>query len=127
TRSRPYNSNDNAHIEQKNWTNIRQYLGYLRFDNPAIVPLLNDLYANALSLLVNFFLPSFKLVEKRRDGVHIIKRHDPPKTPCDRLLPHLPTVKQRHLLQLRHSLNPFDLQLAVKRKVAAILALASPR
>ncbi|HVX91347.1 MAG TPA: integrase, partial [Candidatus Paceibacterota bacterium] len=127
TRSRPYNSNDNAHIEQKNWTNIRQYLGYLRFDNPAIVPLLNDLYANELSLLVNFFLPSFKLVEKRRDGAHIIKRHDPPKTPCDRLLPHLPTVKQRHLLQLRHSLNPFDLLLAVKRKVAAILALASPR
>jgi hypothetical protein len=126
TRSRPYQSNDNAHIEQKNWTNVRQYLGYLRFDNPAIVPLLNDLYANELSLLVNFFLPSFKLLEKRRDGARITKRHDPPKTPCDRVLPHLSTAKQRKLKRRRDSLNPFELQLSIRRKVLAILALATP-
>jgi hypothetical protein len=126
TRSRPYQSNDNAHIEQKNWTNIRQYLGYLRFENAAIVPLLNDLYSTELSLLVNFFLPSFKLVEKRREGALVIKRHDPPKTPCDRLLPHLSPAKQRQLKRLRASLNPFELQQAIRRKVLAIPALATP-
>ena len=126
TRSRPYHSNDNAHIEQKNWTNIRQYLGYLRFENPAIVPLMNDLYANELSLLVNFFLPSFKLLQKHRDGARTSKRHDPPKTPCDRLLPHLSRANQRQLTRLRASLNPFDLQAAIRRKVLLILALATP-
>ena len=126
TRSRPYHSNDNAHIEQKNWTNIRQYLGYLRFDNRAILPLLNDLYAKELPQLINFFLPSFKLLEKRRDGAQIIKRHEAPATPYDRLLPHLPVAKQRQLRRLRNSLNPFELQLAIRRKVLAILALANP-
>jgi hypothetical protein len=76
TRSREYKKNDNAHIEGRNWTHIRQYLGYERFDNPAVVPLLNDLYANEYSLLVNFFLPSVKLQEKERIGSKIIKRHD---------------------------------------------------
>jgi hypothetical protein len=126
TRSRPYHSNDNAHIEQKNWTNIRQYLGYLRFDNPTILPLLNDLYAHELPQLVNFFLPSFKLREKRRDGGQIIKRHDAPLTPCDRLLPHLSVAKQRQLRRLRNSLDPFELQVVIRRKVLAILALANP-
>lgn len=128
TRSRPYQKNDNAHIEQKNWSNIRQYFGYHRFDDPLILPLLNDLYANEFSLLVNFFLPSFKLLHKHRDGSHIIKHHDPPKTPFDRLCQTavLSTRRQRELERLRDSLNPFELQLQIKRKVLTILALTSP-
>lgn len=128
TRSRPYQKNDNAHIEQKNWSNIRQYLGYGRFDDPQIVPLLNDLYTNELSLLVNFFLPSFKLLEKQRDGAHVRKRHDPPKTPVERLLNSgtLSKARRRELLKLRDSLNPFELQACIRQKVLAILALTSP-
>lgn len=50
TRARPYKKNDNAHIENKNWTHIRQYLGYQRFDNPQLVDMLNDLYRNEWNL-----------------------------------------------------------------------------
>ena len=57
TRSREYKKNDNAHIEGRNWTHIRQYLGYQRFDNPEVGPMMNDLYAKEYSLRVNFFLP----------------------------------------------------------------------
>ncbi|MDQ3021198.1 MAG: hypothetical protein M3R36_11610 [Bacteroidota bacterium] len=45
TRSRAYIKNDNSHIEQKNWTVVRQYIGYDRFDNPKQLDLLNDLYS----------------------------------------------------------------------------------
>ncbi|PIP18995.1 MAG: integrase, partial [Candidatus Omnitrophica bacterium CG23_combo_of_CG06-09_8_20_14_all_41_10] len=53
TRSRPYHKDDNAHIEQKNWTQVRQWLGYSRFDNPAVVPLLNDLFRNEWNRLMS--------------------------------------------------------------------------
>ncbi len=64
TRSRSYHKNDNAHIEGKNWTLIRQYLGYERFDNPKIVKLLNEFYMTEWYYFINFFLPSSKLVHK---------------------------------------------------------------
>ena len=53
TRSRPYHKDDNAHIEQKTWTQVRQWLGYSRFDNPAVVPLLNDLFRNEWNRLMS--------------------------------------------------------------------------
>ena len=62
TRSRPYHSNDNAHVEQKNWTHVRQLFGYDRFDNQHIVSLMNDLYVNEISMMNNYFLPNFKLI-----------------------------------------------------------------
>lgn len=61
TRSRAYHKNDNAHIEQKNWTHVRQWLGYDRFGNPDVVSLLNDLFKNEWRLFHNFFCPSVKL------------------------------------------------------------------
>ena len=51
TRSRPYHKNDNAHVEQKNWTHVRHLLGYDRLGSKEIIPLLNDLYSNEYSLL----------------------------------------------------------------------------
>ncbi len=66
TRSRPYHSDDNAHVEQKNWTHVRQIFGYHRFDNPKLVKLMNDLYSNEISLLFNYFYPCIKLVDKVR-------------------------------------------------------------
>jgi hypothetical protein len=66
TRSRAYHSGDNAHVEQKNSTHVRQLFGYNRFDNPVAVPLMNDLYQNELSSLQNFFFPAMKLQDKIR-------------------------------------------------------------
>ena len=86
TRSRPYHKDDNAHIEQKNWTQVRQWLGYSRFDNPDVVPLLNDLFRNEWRLYHNFFMPSVKLIEKKQIAAKTIKRYDKPKTPYQRIL-----------------------------------------
>jgi len=86
TRSRAYKKDDNAHIEQKNYTHVRQKPGYRRFDNQKIVDLLNDLYKNEWRLYHNFFLPSVKLIEKERIRSKIIKKHDKPKTPYQRIL-----------------------------------------
>jgi hypothetical protein len=124
TRSREYHKNDNAHVEGKNWTHIRQYLGYQRFDDPAIVPLLNDLYTNEWRLLMNFFLPSVKLTDKQRIKSRIIKTYDPPKTPLQRVLqsPHVAPHRKRELTNLFHQLNPFLLQERVDRKIRLILA-----
>jgi hypothetical protein len=129
TRSREYRKNDNAHIEGRNWTHIRQFFGYERFDNPAVVPLMNDLYANEFSLLVNFFLPSVKLQQKERRGSKIIKRHDKAMTPCDRLLasPHIPERTKRMLRARRRTLNPFELYRVVREKIKRILQVGPLR
>lgn len=127
TRSRPYHSNDNAHIEQKNWTHIRQYLGYGRFDKQELVSMINDLYRNEMALLLNFFIPCFKLIDKQRQGARIVKKHDLPKTPLERLLQSrtLKAQKCRQLLELRSSLDPFALQKSICQKVNNILRFAS--
>jgi hypothetical protein len=127
TRSRPYKKNDNAHIEQKNWTHIRQVFGYGRFDNLAVVPLMNDLYANEFSLMRNYFLPSVKLMEKNRVGSKIVKIHDRPQTPCDRILcsPLIPEDTKRRLRAIRKTLNPFLLHEIIQRKIKAILDIAT--
>ena len=127
TRSRPYKKNDNAHIEQKNWTHIRQIFGYARFDNPQVVPLMNELYAKELSLYMNFFLPSVKLKEKERVGSQIKKRHDKPMTPVERLLAmhSIPEEVKRRLRTQRAALNPFLLYQTIQKKTKAILAMAT--
>jgi hypothetical protein len=126
TRSREYHKNDNAHIEQKNWTHIRQYLGYLRFDNPDMLPLLNDLFTNQWHLLFNFFIPSVKLIAKERVGSSVVKKHDSPLTPFQRLLlsPYFPDYKKRLLKKLFNSLDPFVLQQQLFDKIKHVLELA---
>ena len=66
TRSRPYRKNDNPHIEQKNFTHIRKPLGYLRYDTPEELALIQDLYRNELRLYKNFFQPVMMLERKVR-------------------------------------------------------------
>lgn len=126
TRSRPYKKDDNAHIEQKNWTHVRQWLGYRRFDHPKIVPLLNDLYRNEWRLFLNFFLPSMKLTEKKRIGSKILKRHDKPKTPYQRILDSECIKPQTKLFlkELFKPLNPFKLKRTIDEKIAKIHQLA---
>ncbi len=129
TRSRAYKKNDNAHIEQKNYTHVRQLLGYKRFDNPKIVDLLNDLYKNELRLYQNFFLPSVKLIEKERIRSKLIRKHDKPQTPYERVLKansvDVSNETKRKLTQQFEQLNPFVLKKIIDRKIAKILKLAS--
>jgi transposase InsO family protein len=85
TRSRPYQGNDNPHVEEKNNSVIRTFVGYDRHDSQGEEGLLNRLYL-ALHLLVNWFLPSQKLLRGVRTGSHITKVYDTAQTPCARIL-----------------------------------------
>ena len=87
TRGRPYKKDDNAHIEQKNWTHVRKILGYLRYDSRPALKAINELYQNELKILQNLFLPSMKLIKKTRVGSKLKRRYDKPQTPLERLLP----------------------------------------
>ena len=122
TRSRAYHKDDNAHIEQKNWTHVRQWLGYERFDNSACVDLLNDLYRNEWRLFHNFFCPSVKLIAKERIGSKTIKRHDSPKTPYQRVIasPHISESIKRSLTKELETLNPFVLRETMEAKLKKI-------
>jgi hypothetical protein len=122
TRSRAYRKNDNAHIEGKNWTHIRQYLGYERFDKIELVQQLNDLYTSEWRLYFNFFIPSVKLIDKLRFGSKIIKKYDRPKTPFQRILESTEVpdkVKIQLMKQYRNS-NPFFLQRKMVAKIKEI-------
>jgi hypothetical protein len=122
TRSRPYHKDDNAHIEQKNWTHVRQWLGYQRLDNPKVVPLLNHLYTQEWRLFLNFFSPSVKLLRKERIGSKTIKHHDSPKTPLQRILasPSIPQQTKTSLSKQLETLNPFVLKKAIEEKLKLI-------
>ena len=125
TRSRAYHKNDNAHIEQKNWTHVRQWLGYERLDHPGVVELLNDLYTTEWRLFHNFFCPSVKLVSKERIGSKTIKRHDSPKTPYQRIVesPLIEARVKKELSQKLEGLNPFVLRVAMEKKLQKIFRL----
>ncbi|BCW48544.1 hypothetical protein StoSoilB13_08860 [Arthrobacter sp. StoSoilB13] len=79
TRSRPYNKNDGAHVEQKNWSRVRELVGYLRYDTPAELELLNQIW-ELDRIFTNYLLPQQKLVSKVRVGAKVSKRHDAPAT-----------------------------------------------
>ena len=126
TRSRPYHSDDNAHVEQKNWTHVRQLFGYDRFDNQTVVELMNDLYKNEISKMNNYFLPNFKLIEKRRVDEKIIKKHSKPATPYQRLMQseHITQAKKQELTEIYNQLNPFELKKTIQKKLNKILMIA---
>ena len=126
TRSRAYNKNDNAHIEEKNWTVVRQYIGYDRLNNPEQLDLLNDLYRNDLNYFLNFFLPSMKLISKERKGSKIKKKYDKAKTPFQRLLEskEIGEDKKIELIRIFNKLDPFKLQNNIERKIRLILKLS---
>jgi hypothetical protein len=122
TRSRAYKKDDNAHVEQKNWTHVRQWLGYDRLDSPKLVPLMNALYTSEWRLFLNFFCPSVKLLEKKRVASKTVKRYDKPKTPYRRVLesPAVSEESKRKLKELYKTLNPFDLRKALEEKLKKI-------
>lgn len=125
TRSRPYRKNDNAHIEQKNWTHVRQWLGYDRLDNSLHVQKLNELYTQEWRLFFNFFLPSVKIIRKNRIGSRVLKKYDLPKTPYERILesPFIDNKSKQKLRQQYQSLNPFHLRTTIDKKLQLIANL----
>ena len=125
TRSRPYKKNDNAHVEQKNWSQVRQLFGYDRFDNPRLAELMSDLYANEWSMLQNFFCPTLKLKEKVRVGSRYKKKYHSPQTPYARVLEceHVAPEQKQRLRNLADSLNPFELKRRIEVKLKTIFQL----
>ena len=129
TRGRPYKKDDNAHVEQKNWTHVRKLLGWDRYDSPAAVEALNDLYRHELRLWLNLFLPSVKLVKKVRVGSKLRRVYDTPQTPLQRVAssPQAHAARVAELQSLRESLNPFALAKAIDQKLEHIYELANRR
>jgi hypothetical protein len=127
TRSRAYRKNDNAHVEQKNWTHVRQLLGYERLQNPQMVERINDLYRTAWEPYHNFFRPCVKLVGKERIGSRYRKKYDQPKTPYQRLMEcgHLTEHQRKALKTMKARLNPFELKEAIEQKLQQIFGLIS--
>ena len=126
TRSRSYKKNDNAHIEQKNYTTVRQVLGYQRFDTEEVFTLMQKLYRGPLRLYINFFQPSVKCIEKKRVGSKIKKIYDTAKTPFERVVAHssIPETTKETLTRLFESLDPFQLRKEVDGLVRKIQELS---
>lgn len=119
TRSRPYYKDDNAYVEQKNWTHVRQLFGYDRISDRSLIDLMNEIYQDYWNPLHNYFFASFKLKEKIRVGAKIKKRYHSPKTPAQRLLESkdVTETQKKKLKQSLKSLNPFELKSEMENKL----------
>lgn len=122
TRSRPNKKNDNAYIEQKNWTHVRKLLGYQRLETAKQLKALNDLYANELRLYKNFFCPTMKLIKKERVGSKIVKRYEKAKTPYQRIMEsdQIPQDVKNQLKNIYDQLNPAALKRNIDFKLKQI-------
>jgi hypothetical protein len=128
TRSRPGNSNDGAHVEQKNWAVVRTVVGYHRYDTAAELLLLNKIWL-LQSQITNFFLPQQKLISKVRDGAKVIKRYDVPTTPHRRADRH-PAVSPEDktiMNDVLAELNPAAIQRQIQALTAELLTLTTSK
>jgi hypothetical protein len=125
-RRRPYKKNDNAHVEQKNWTHVRQLFGYDRIEDPILIPLMNEIYRAYWNPLQNFFTPVLKLKTKERIGGHIKKIYDEPKSPYRRLLdsPYVPEDEKAKLKDAFSLKNPIYLKKELDKKLKDFFKLA---
>jgi hypothetical protein len=126
TRSRPHHKNDNAHVEQKNYTVVRKVMGYSRIETEEAVALMNELYTGPWRLFVNFFQPTMKCVEKKRVGSKYIRKYDTPQTPYQRALAdkRISDEIKAELAELKETLNPLVLRKEIDRLVTNIFKLA---
>jgi hypothetical protein len=127
TRSRPYRKNDTCHIEEKNWSIVRRFVGYARYESDAACRMLNELY-DVLRDYTNFFLPSVKLKEKIRDGAHVVRRYHPAMTPYQRVMqsPDVPKDIKERLKAHYQTLNPAQLQRRLRTLQKRLDALVLP-
>jgi len=126
TRSRAYRKNDNAHVEQKNWTHVRELLGYDRLENPAMLPAINALYLDR-ERFNNFFKPSMKLVSKVRIKSRTVRTYDTPATPFERLKASGIVRKEQEaaLEEEYESLDPFELERCIRQRLRRIEKMKS--
>lgn len=124
-RRRPYKKNDAAHVEQKNFTHVRQIFGYERFEDQELVALMNEIYREYWNPLLNYFTPCLKLMEKTRIGGRIKKKYELPKTPYQRLLDS-DEIYQGIKLKMKEyysMLNPFRLREQLDQKLKIFFRL----
>ena len=121
TRSRPYKKNDQAHVEQKNWSVVRRTVGYDRWETEPELALLESIYDD-LRLYINFFQPSLKLIAKERIGNQTLKRYDPAKTPYQRVLERKDILlpAKAVLTNTYVQLNPAELRRQIDLKTAKL-------
>lgn len=129
THSRPYEKEDQGHIEQKNFTHVRKIFGWDRYDTLEVKALMNDLYCNELYLWQNLFQPSVKLKKKIRKGSRLIRRYDVPKTPFQRVLECKETddKKVAELKKLLETTDPFEMSGCIDQKLQRIYRMTSQR
>lgn len=129
TRSRPWKKDDNAHVEQKNWTHIRQCFGYERHDNPDVVAPINILVKGVYGQLLNYFHASLKLERKERTEGRLKRVYGAAQTPLARVLASAEVTPQTklQLQQEKARLNPFVLKREVDRSLRTIAAMRQAR
>jgi len=123
TRSRAYRKNDNARVEQKNWTHVRQLVGYGPLEGEQVAELLDELYRKEWSLFRNLFCPVMKHLRTESKGSCKRRIYDQPATPLARLkaCPQANPVQIAPLEQLMAGLDPFGLKEKIEQKLRAIL------
>ena len=122
SRSRPYKKNDNCLVEEKNRTHVKRFVGYLRYDTPTQMDILNDLYRTDLRLFKNFFQPVMRLTSKERVKGHIKRIYDKPKTPYQRIMesPLIPSETKEELQKIYVSQNPAELKRNIDKKLTLL-------
>jgi hypothetical protein len=125
TRCRPYRKNDQAWVEQKNGAVVRRTVGYRRYEGLEAAAALARLYSS-LRLFVNFFQPSFKLAEKKRDGAKVRKKYHPPATPYQRLLADARTSEEvrRQVSAIHATLDPVELLRSIRATQQELVEIA---
>lgn len=128
TRSRSGNSNDGAHVEQKNWAVVRTVVGYHRYDTPAELKLLNRIWV-LQSQITNYFLPQQKLLSKTRDGAKVTKTYDRPTTPHRRAELHTGVTPEDKAIMsdTLAGLNPAAIQRQIQALTAELLTLTTSK
>ena len=121
TRSRPCKKNDQAHVEQKNWSVVRRTVGYDRWETEQELVLLESIYDD-LRLYINFFQPVFKLIAKEHIGNKTIRRYDTVKTPYQRVMERkdISLETKARLTNLYVRLNPAQLRRRIDENIAKL-------
>jgi hypothetical protein len=128
TRARPYRKNDNCYVEQKNYSVVRQTVGYQRFDSTAELIVLKQLYAT-LRLYTNFFQPTMKLKSKERFGSRVKKSYYAPQTPYQRVLAcaEVAAADKKKLTRQYQTLNPAALKRELDKYRKELFRLATKK
>ena len=128
TRSRPYRKNDQAHVEQKNWSVVRHVVGYDRLESDEQHAILTSIYQD-LRLYVNFFQPVLKLIAKERIGNKVVRKYDLARTPYQRVMERqdISLTRKAQLLNAYLHLNPAKLRNCIDQKVLRLWSTLSPQ